>query len=80
MKLESYTFDAPALWACALIYGDLSGLDYYGPEAIAEFEAWCADNPEDASNVVGCDAEWIGTFNGLQTEMLTYSALNRVEE
>jgi hypothetical protein len=49
--LESSTFDAPAHWASALINGDLTGLDYYGPECVAEFEAWLTEN--DRLNVVG---------------------------
>jgi len=73
-KLETRTFDAPALWASAFVNGDLSGLDYYGPECVAEFEAWVTANP--GRNVVDCsDEPHIGRWNGLQTELLTYTEL-----
>lgn len=73
-KLETTTFEAPALWASAFINGDLSGLDYYGPDCVAEFEAWVRANP--GRNVVDCSAEaHIGRWNGLQTELLTYTEL-----
>ncbi len=71
--IETDEFDAPAFWACAFINGDLSGLHYEGPEAVAEFEAWCEANPE-LCNVVDCTEEaHIGRFNGLQAELLTYT-------
>jgi len=74
MALKVVTFEAPALWASAFINGDLTGLDYYGPDCVAEFEAWVAVNP--GRNVVDCSAEpHIGRWNGLQTELLTYSEL-----
>lgn len=77
-KLETGSFDAPAHWASALINGDLTGLDYYGPACVAEFEAWCALNP--SLNVVGCsDEPHIGHWNGLQTELLTYETLQSTE-
>ncbi len=73
MTIETDTFDAPALWASALINGDLSSLDYYGPEALAEYEAWCEANA-DKLWVVDCSEEsYIGRFNGLQCELLTYT-------
>ncbi len=79
--LESYEFDAPALYASALINGDVTGIDFYGPEAMAEFEAWCAEHPDECRDVVGAAGEpWVGHHNGLQTEMLTYQALRRAEE
>lgn len=75
--MTSYTFVAPAYWASALINGDTSGLD---DSDEAEFEAWCLDNPEDASNVVGCDYEThIGRWNGLLTDLLTYHTLSHEE-
>ena len=65
-------FEAPAHWASALINGDTSGLDYCGPSCVAEFDAWCKENPT-LLNVVDCAPQThIGTFNGLQTELLTY--------
>jgi hypothetical protein len=74
-RLETDTFEAPAHWASALINGDLTGLDYYGPACVAEFEAWTEANP--GRNVVDCSAEpHIGRWNGLQTELLTYTTLD----
>lgn len=73
-RFETHEFEAPAHWASALINGDLTGLDYYGAACVAEFEAWLALN--DRLNVVDCSAEpHIGRWNGLQTELLTYTAL-----
>lgn len=72
--LVTSTFDAPAHWASALVNGDLTGLDYYGPDCVAEFEAWVKANP--GRNVVDCSNEpHVGRWNGLQTELLTYSTL-----
>lgn len=74
MAFTTDTFDAPAHWASALVNGDLTGLDYYGPECVAEFEAWVRANP--GRNVVDCSNEpHIGRWNGLQTELLTYTEL-----
>ena len=73
MDIELLEFEAPAHWASALINGDTSGLDYCGPSCVAEFESWCNANPT-LLNVVDCSLEThIGTFNGLQTELLTYT-------
>jgi len=81
MALISYTFDAPAHFASALINGDLSSFDYYGGDSLKEYEKWCADNPEYVSDVVNVEGEsWIGRHNGLQTYMLTYTALRHTEE
>ncbi len=72
-RFHVHKFDAPAHWASALVNGDLTGLDYYGPECVAEFEAWRDLNP--GFYVVDCSNEpHIGRWNGLQTELLTYSA------
>ena len=77
MKLETRTFDAPALWDSALVNGDLTGLDYYGADCVAEFEGWLRANPR--HNVVDCSKEpHIGRWNGVQTELLTYSELMEV--
>jgi hypothetical protein len=72
--LQPSFFEAPALWASAFVNGDLSGLDFYGPDCVAEFEAWVKANP--GRNVVDCsDEPHIGRWNGLQTELLTYTEL-----
>ena len=72
-KIEVDTFEAPSHWASALINGDLTSFDYYGPESLEEYEQWCASNPE-LLWVVDCSEEsFIGRFNGLQTELLTYT-------
>lgn len=73
MAIEVGEFEAPAHWASALINGDTSGLDFHGPACVAEFEEWCRENPT-LLNVVDCAAAThIGQFNGLQTELLTYT-------
>lgn len=75
MKLTTYTFEAPAHWASALINGDTTGLS---DEEDAEFNAWCQANPECHREVVSCeDDSWFGRFNGLRCDMLTYQALKR---
>lgn len=74
----SYTFQAPAHWASALINGDTSGLE---PDDLAELEAWVTANPEQAGEVVSCDGEaYITHWNGLQTEVLDYQALHHEPE
>jgi hypothetical protein len=73
---ETDTFDAPAHWASALLNGDLTSFEYYGPESLAEYETWCSENPELVETVVDCnDDTFIGRFNGVQTELLTYATL-----
>jgi hypothetical protein len=81
MALTAYTFNAPAIYASALINGDLSSFDYYGGDSLKEYEQWCADNPEYVSEVTGTEGEpWTGDHNGLQTEMLTYTALSHEDD
>lgn len=76
MKLKQHTFDAPAHWASALVNGDMTGLS--DTEA-AEFEAWCA--LQASLWVVDCSEEtFIGRWNGLQTELCTYTTLQHSEE
>jgi hypothetical protein len=77
MTLNTYTFDAPAHWASALINGDLTSFDDADEAA---FNAWLADHADEARDVVGCEEHtFIGRFNGLQTELLTYQALRSTE-
>ena len=64
-------FDAPAVWASAFINGDTSGLE---DEDLEEFEAWCRENPELGWVVDASEEPHIGRWNGLQTELLTYTA------
>ncbi len=69
--LVTDTFEAPAHWASAFINGDLTGLE---PDDLADFEAWVQANQQ--NNVVDCSSEpHIGRWNGLQTELLTYTTL-----
>ncbi len=76
MKLETYTFEAPAHWASALINGDCSS---FSDDDQAEFDAWLATHPDEAREVVSCDDDsYIGHWNGLLTDMLTYQALRRL--
>lgn len=72
--IVTYTFDAPLLWATALINGDTSGLS---DEDHEEFEAWCADHSLEAAEVVDVLGEpFNGQWNGLLTEMVEYSAIH----
>jgi hypothetical protein len=72
-KLETYTFEAPAHYACPLINGDCSGMN---DDDQAEFDAWVAAHPAEAREVVGCsEDQHIGRWKGLLTELLTFTAL-----
>ena len=68
VDLEIDTFDAPSHWASAFVNGDTSGLDESDYEA---FEAFCIAN--DDPHVVDCSDAFIGRFDGLLTELCTYS-------
>ncbi len=71
-RFKSYTFVAPAYWASALINGDLTGLG----DDFDDFEAWVAAHPDEARDVVDCDdVSYMGRWNGLLTDLLTYHAL-----
>lgn len=70
-NIETEEFDAPAHWASAFINGDTSGLE---DEDLAEFEAWCASHPDLGWVVDASEEAHIGRWNGLQTELLTYTA------
>lgn len=70
-NIEIEEFDAPAEWASAFINGDTSGLS---EESLEEFETWVKDNPELGWVVDASEEAHIGRWNGLQTELLTYTA------
>jgi hypothetical protein len=67
-SLTVETFDAPAHWASAFVNGDTSGLESADYEA---FKAFCTANDEPA--VVDCGEPFIGRFDGLVTELCTYT-------
>jgi hypothetical protein len=69
--IETEEFDAPAHWASAFINGDTSGLE---EEDLAEFEAWVEANPELGHVVDVSEDTHFGRWNGLQTELATYTA------
>lgn len=70
-NIEIEEFDAPAHWASAFINGDTTS---FSDEEEAEFDAWVAAHPR-LGWVVGASEEpHIGRWNGLQTELLTYTA------
>lgn len=74
MRTTSYTFEAPAYWASALINGDTSS---FSDDDSAEFDKWVETRPAEAREVVSCDGEpYFGRWNGLQTELLEYQALH----
>ncbi len=64
-------FDAPAHWASAFINGDTSGLE---EDDLAELEAWQAKHPDLGWVVDASEETHMGRFNGLQTELCTYTA------
>lgn len=62
--------DLPACWASAIVNNDFSGLS---PEEAADIENWFASNPHIGGNM-GCEEPtFIGRFQGLQTEMMTFT-------
>jgi hypothetical protein len=70
MKIEIDTFEAPAHWASAFINGDTSGLE---PEDFNQFMAWCEDNRELCHVVDVSEETNFGRFNGLGTDLATYT-------
>lgn len=68
IRIEVDTFEAPSHWASAFVNGDTSGLE---PDDLEAFEAFCAAN--DDPHVVDCSEPFIGRFDGLLTELCTYS-------
>ncbi len=69
-EIEVDEFDAPAHWASAFINGDTSGLE---EEELAELEAWQAAHPELGWVVDVSEETHFGRWNGLQTELATYT-------
>jgi hypothetical protein len=70
-QIQIDTFEAPASWASAFINGDCSSFD---DREQAEFDAWCAENPEKLWVVdVSEDSENFRLFNGLLTDVRTYT-------
>ncbi len=73
MKLQHHE-DLPAWWASALINGDSSGLRRE-PDDLAEFQEWAGQNPH-LLNPVSCSGEsFLGRWNGITCELLTYTYL-----
>lgn len=66
--------DLPAHWASALINNDTSGLAQCHGD-LTEFLEWADQNPH-LLNPVSCSSEaFIGRWNGLTRELLTYTYL-----
>lgn len=66
-KQRSFSIDLPAYWSSALINNDYSGID----DALLEVTAWQRDNP--STCIVLCsDISYIGHYDGLLCDMLTY--------
>ncbi len=73
-RIKTYTFEAPAHWASAFVNGDESGLE---DRDVAELEAWCKQQGG-MPDVIDVSAEtFIRRFNGLQTDMATYTAYEK---
>ena len=72
-RLTPVEVDAPAAWASALINNDYSGLD---AQEVQTVKRWLQEQPgRDPVSV--SETTRIGRFNGLQTEMATYTFLDR---
>ena len=69
------TVDLPAYWASALINNDWSGIEC--TDTGRELSVWLKANP---SFYMECcsDDSYIGWFDGIQCDMLTYSYTERV--
>ncbi len=76
-SFEIEEFDAPAHWASAFINGDTSGLE---DEDLAEFEEWVAKHPRLSWVVDVSEETHFRRWNGLQTELATYTAHVQPEE
>jgi hypothetical protein len=75
--LESYTFEAPAYWASALINGDLTS---FNDDDEREFAAWLETHPDEAREVVDCSTDSFDrVWEGKLTEMFEYQALRHPE-
>lgn len=68
MTILTDTFEAPSHWASAFVNGDTSGLEQADYEV---YEAFCIAN--DDPHVVDCSDAFIGRFDGLLTELCTYT-------
>jgi len=75
MSLEAHTFTAPAHWTSALINGDRTGLSEDDEQALDDY---LAEHPEHASPV-DCSDAFTTRFDGLLTEVCTFTYLTRTE-
>lgn len=79
MSNKQFTIELPAYWASALINNDYSGID---DDTLLEVMAWERDNPN--ACITSCitpparerdaysDESYVGRYNGLMCDMLTY--------
>ena len=66
--------DLPAYWASALIDNDWSGIE--GTHIEVELRAWVNTNP--SLSITGCsDVTYIGRYDGILCDILTYSYTER---
>jgi hypothetical protein len=75
MALVANTFTAPAHWASALINGDRTGLSEDDEQALDDY---LAQHPQHASPA-GCGDTFFSRFDGLLTEVCTFTYLTRTE-
>ena len=67
-KQRMFSIELPAYWVNTLINNDCSGID---DDALLEVTTWQRDNPS-ACIVLCSDISYIGHYNGLLCDMLTY--------
>lgn len=79
MTIETETYELPAHWACALFYGDESGLDDDDSDALDRFtddmiarygQCWCVGVSDEPSFTRCHDAQAYGV---LACDVLTYT-------
>lgn len=71
MRKKIMKVDLPAAWASALINNDRTGLTRY-PEDLDEFECWAKENPHLLNPIDCSEHEFVGRWDGLLCDMLTY--------
>jgi hypothetical protein len=69
--MKTITFEAPAYWASYLINGDASGL---GHVEKAKADKFISQQGKNVRAVCCSDEPYIGQFDGLTRDMLSYTA------
>lgn len=72
--MDILTFDLPACWASALINNDDSGLD---ARETNDMNQWYLKNTPGLACINVSESSFLGHFNGLMTDLATYSFINK---